>query len=73
MSNSVAATMQTFLLGLFAQSGYVIAVRPSDNTIINGTGTAVSAYTTAASAKQGDILEILAPDSGLPSRTQLQA
>ena len=58
MSNSVAATMQTFLPGLFTQSGYVIAVRPSDATIINGTGAAVSGYTTAASAKPGDILEI---------------
>ena len=64
MSNSVAATMQTFLPGLFTQSGYVIAVRPSDTTIINGTGAAVSGYTTAASAKPGDILEIFGTGFG---------
>ena len=37
---------------------YVLAVRPSDGVIINGTGAAVSGYTTAAAARGGDVLEI---------------
>jgi len=58
MSNSISAAMQTYLPGLFTQAKFVIAFRPSDNVIINGTGAAVEGYTTAESAKPGDILEI---------------
>jgi len=54
MSNSVSATLQTFLPGLFEQSGFVLAVRPSDSTIINGTCAGVPGYPTAASARPGE-------------------
>jgi len=64
MSNSVSANLQTYLPGLFAQSGFVLAVRPSDSTIINGTGASVSGYLTAASARPGDVLEIFGTGFG---------
>ena len=63
-STSVTATLQTVLPGLFAQSGYVLAVRTSDSDIINGTGAAVSGYTTSASARAGDYLEIFGTGFG---------
>ena len=50
--------MQTVLPGLSVLSNYVRAVRPSDGTIINGTGAAESGYTTAASARPGDVLSL---------------
>jgi uncharacterized protein (TIGR03437 family) len=52
VSNSVSAAMQSVLPGLFVQSGYVLAVRPADNIVINGTGAAVSGYTAAAAPGQ---------------------
>ena len=55
---STTATLQTILPGLFVVNYYVSAVRASDGAIINGTGAAVSGYTTAAAAQAGDILEI---------------
>lgn len=64
VSNSVTATQQTFLPGLFAQSGYVLAVRASDGVIINGSGAAVSGYITSATAKNSDILELFGTGFG---------
>lgn len=66
-SASAIVTMQAVLPGLFTSSNYVLAVRPSDDTVINGTGATVSGYTTSASAKPGDVLEIFA--TGLGSTT----
>jgi len=57
-SAAVSVTLQAILPGLFVQNNYALAVRPSDSTIINGTGAAASGYTTSASAKVGDVLEI---------------
>jgi uncharacterized protein (TIGR03437 family) len=59
---SVAA--QAVMPGLFTSSNYVLAVRPGDSVIINGTGAAVIGYTTAAAAKAGDVLEIFATGLG---------
>ncbi len=64
VSASVTTTLQSILPGLFAQSGYVLAVRSSDSAIINGTGAAVSGYVTSASAKMGDYLEIFGTGFG---------
>jgi uncharacterized protein (TIGR03437 family) len=64
VSNSVQATMQAVLPGPFAQSGYLLAVRPSDGAVINGTGAAVAGYTVAAGAKAGDYLEIFGTGLG---------
>ena len=69
-SSSITASMQAILPGLFTSGGYVIAVRPSDNTIINGTGAAVPGYTTAAAAKAGDTLEIYGTGFG-PTTTSV--
>ncbi len=63
-TTSTNATLQTVLPGLFMQNYYVLAVRPVDGAIINGTGAAVSGYTTAASAKAGDILELFGTGFG---------
>lgn len=70
-SASYTATMQQILPGLFIQNNYVLAVRPVDGVIINGSGGAVSGYTTAAAAKPGDILEIYGTGFGptTPSAT----
>lgn len=64
MSNSVAVTLQPIAPGLFAKSGYAMAVRPADGAIINGTGAAVSGYTTSASTKTGDVLELFGTGFG---------
>ena len=64
MSNSVSVTQSAILPGLFAQSGYLLAVRPSDGAIVNGTGAGVSGYKTTASAQAGDTLEIFATGLG---------
>jgi uncharacterized protein (TIGR03437 family) len=56
--------MAPVMPALFTASNYVLAVRPSDSTIINGTGAAASGYTTAAAARPGDILEIYATGLG---------
>jgi uncharacterized protein (TIGR03437 family) len=64
MSNSVTVTQSAVLPGLFASSGYLLAVRPTDGVIINGTGASVSGYTVAAAAKGGDALEIFATGLG---------
>ena len=70
-SSAVAAVLQPVLPGLFTLSGYVAAVRSSDGAIINGTGAAISGYTTAAAAKAGDILELygtgFGPAAGAPA------
>jgi len=55
------------LPGLFTYGTYVAAVRPMDSTIINGTGAAITGYTTAASANAGDVLELFG--TGLGSTT----
>jgi uncharacterized protein (TIGR03437 family) len=63
-SAAVTTTLQAILPGLYVQNNYVLAVRPSDSTIINGTGAAASGYTTSASAKVGDVLEIFGSGFG---------
>jgi uncharacterized protein (TIGR03437 family) len=63
-SSSVAVAMESVMPGLFASSNYVLAVRPSDSAIINGTGAPASGYVTAAAARPGDILEIYATGLG---------
>jgi uncharacterized protein (TIGR03437 family) len=63
-SSAATVTLQPILPGLFTQSGYVLAVRPSDSTVINGTGATASGYTTVASAKPGDVLEIFGTGFG---------
>jgi uncharacterized protein (TIGR03437 family) len=63
-SNSVQAALQAVLPGLLAQSGYVLAVRPSDAAVINGTRAAVAGYAVAAGAKIGDYLEIFGTGLG---------
>jgi uncharacterized protein (TIGR03437 family) len=57
-SASAGATLQPILPGLFMQGYYALAVRASDGAIVNGTGAAVGGYTTSATAKTGDILEL---------------
>ncbi len=70
-SAAIAAVSQPLLPGLFTLSNYAAAVRPSDGAIINGTGAAVSGYTTAAAAKAGDVLELygtgFGPATGAPA------
>jgi uncharacterized protein (TIGR03437 family) len=56
VSSSVTAALATALPGLFAQSNYALAVRPSDGAIINGTSAAV--------AKIGDYLELFGTGFG---------
>src|SRR5882724_2003457 len=68
-SNSVTATMQTFLPGLSVLSGYVRAVRYPDGAVINGTGAAESGFTTAAAVGQGDILALFGTGFGPTSST----
>ena len=63
-SSSASVAMQAVMPGLFTSSDYVLAVRPSDGVIINGTGAPVSGYTTAAAARGGDVLEIFATGLG---------
>ena len=63
-SSSVTATMQAVMPGLFTASNYVLAVRPSDSTIINGTGATASGYATTAAAHPGDVLELYATGLG---------
>jgi uncharacterized protein (TIGR03437 family) len=63
-SAPVMTNMQAILPGLFALSNYVRAVRPSDGTIINGTGNAESGYMVSAAAKAGDVLELFGTGFG---------
>ena len=58
-SATAEAKMQAVLPGLFTASNYVLAVRPDDGTVIDGTGTSV--------ARPGDVLEIYG--TGLGSTT----
>jgi uncharacterized protein (TIGR03437 family) len=53
-SGSSSVAMQAAMPGLFTASNYVLAVRPSDGAILNGTG----------AAKPGDVLEIFATGLG---------
>jgi len=69
-TSSAAVTMQTILPGLFTQNNYVLAVRPADSAIINGSGAAVSGYVTAAAANSGDTLEIFGTGFG-PTETSV--
>jgi len=64
MSNSVSAARSAILPGLFASSGYVLAVRPSDGVIINRTGAAASGYAMAAAVRGGDTLEVFGTGLG---------
>ena len=61
---SATAAMQTVMPGLFTASNYVLAVRASDDVMINGTGAPVLGYTTTAAAKPGDVLEIFGTGLG---------
>ena len=54
-SSSASVTAQAVMPGLFTASNYVLAARPVDGVIINGTG---------AAAKPGDVLEIFATGLG---------
>jgi len=64
---SATAAMQAVMPGLFVSSNYVLAVRASDSTIINGTGSAIPGYATAAAANPGDVLEIFGTGFGATS------
>ena len=68
-SSSVTAPMKAVMPGLFTSSDYVLAVRPSDSVIVNGTGAAASGYSTTAAAKPGDILEIFGTGFGATTET----
>jgi uncharacterized protein (TIGR03437 family) len=68
-SSSVTATMQPVLPGVFTASNYALAVRWPDSVVINGTGAAMTSYTTAAAAKPGDILAIYATGLGATATT----
>lgn len=57
-TGSASAAMQAVMPGLFTSSNYVLAVRPSDDVIVNGTGAASPGYNSAANARPGDVLEI---------------
>jgi uncharacterized protein (TIGR03437 family) len=70
-SSSASVGMSAVMPGLFTSSNYVLAVRPSDSTIINGTGAAAAGYTTAAGAKPGDTLEIFGTGLGATNTTVL--
>lgn len=64
-SNAATTILQSILPGLFTVSNYVCAFRPSDKTIINGTGVSGGSYASAAAAKPGDILELYGTGFGL--------
>jgi uncharacterized protein (TIGR03437 family) len=67
-SSSATVAMTPTMPGVFTTaSNYVLAVRPSDGAIINGDGSALAGYTTAAAAKPGDVLEIFATGLGATS------
>ncbi len=70
-SATASATLQPLLPGLFMLGDYVAAVRASDNTIVNGTGVAISGYTTRAAANASDVLELygtgFGPAPGAPA------
>ena len=63
-SGSQTVTMFQVLPGFFTEGTNILAVRPSDATIINGTGAPVPGYSTSASAKPGDVLELFATGLG---------
>ncbi|MGD0774924.1 MAG: hypothetical protein ABSC05_19085 [Candidatus Solibacter sp.] len=63
-SSSASVAMQAVMPGLFTASNYVLAARPSDGVIINGTGATAAGYTTVAAARPGDVLEIFATGLG---------
>lgn len=56
-SAAASATLLAVAPAFFASGGFVAAVR-SDATIINGTGAAISGYSTAAAARPGDVLQL---------------
>jgi uncharacterized protein (TIGR03437 family) len=62
--------MQPVMPGLFVTSNYVLAVRPKDSTIINGTGSPAAGYSTVAAANPGDTLEIFGTGFGPTSPAQ---
>jgi uncharacterized protein (TIGR03437 family) len=63
-TGSLSVSMQRIMPGIFTAASYVLAVRASDSAIINGTGTAVPGYTTAAAASPGDVLSLYATGLG---------
>jgi uncharacterized protein (TIGR03437 family) len=71
-TSSAEATLRTVMPGIFTLSNYVLAVRPADLTIINGTGDAYAGFTTAAAARAGDVLAIYATGLG-PTTTAVPA
>lgn len=68
---SATTTLAAVQPGLFMTTDYyVLAVRPSDSTIINGSGQTASGYTTtAAAAKVGDVLELFVNALGATATT----
>jgi len=69
-SASATVTLQAVQPGLFTTSDYyVLAVRPSDSTIINGSGAATPGYSTAAAARTGDVLELYVNALGTTTTT----
>jgi uncharacterized protein (TIGR03437 family) len=67
---SATVAMQPVMPALFVTSNYVLAVRPKDSTIINGTGSPAAGYSTAAAANPCDTLEIFGTGFGPTSPAQ---
>ncbi len=61
---TATVAMQVVMPALFTSSNYVLAVRAGDGAIIDGTGSAAPGYTTAESAKPGDVLSVFATGLG---------
>src|SRR5262249_21422769 len=49
-SATATTTLSGVMPGLFTYGNYVAAVRPSDSTVVNGTGAAISGYATSPTA-----------------------
>ena len=64
---TTTAVLSAVLPGLFTFGNYVAAIRPGDSTIVNGTGNAITGYSTAAAANPGDVLSLYA--TGLAATT----
>jgi len=66
---TAGVTMVPVQPGIFRSANYVLAVRPSDGVIINGTGAGISGYVMAAAARPGDVLSLYATWLGAVSPT----
>jgi uncharacterized protein (TIGR03437 family) len=64
-SASTTSSASPLMPAVFTLAGnYVAAVRPSDSTVINGTGGAYPGYSTTGSARPGDVIELFANGLG---------